>query len=117
MTKEKRSDLINRPDKWTANTEIDFGGGLYGYRVTGSKTVAADTYDQVNITVSGSPIISSYGGYYKTDAGYPLAFPYVDAPSNVVSIIFTDTNHIYIGIRSNRARTNQPYDIWVKYTK
>lgn len=120
----KNSLLLTRPDLWTPGTEYDFGGGLYGYRKTGTITVAANTeYNITPIIPSTSTAkIISYGGWVtynnNTDAQMQLGYNQAQSAGDSYSAAFyVNSNGISLTSCTTVARTNAPYDVWVTYTK
>lgn len=109
--------LINRPDKWTANTEYSFGDGLYGYRAVGTITVAANTHTQIGINLGIKKIVDC-GGYWEDDQGYVFP-PNMKDEYGTLSYTFAYSNGVFYfwSLRHSVSRTDAPYDIWCLYTK
>jgi hypothetical protein len=107
---------INRPDLWAANVEINFGSGLYGQRFMGMLTIGAGGDDNTvfSNTASASKIVS-LGGYFFEGASN-CAVPFIIPQNPIYATIFVN-NGIHFTSKSNSARNNAPYDIWVTYTK
>lgn len=118
MISEKQSDLIYRPDKWTANTEIDFGGGLYGQRFTGTTTANANQESWKNLVSSGvNRIIESGGSWDKGTSDFiPVNNTFYGTAADS-TLYKSDIGKIILYTKSADARSASPYDIWVKYTK
>lgn len=119
----KNSLLLTRPDLWTPGTEYDFGGGLYGYRRTG--TIAASASTEYNITPfipsTTTAKIVSYGGWVAyNDNGNQMQLGYNQAQSagdSYSAALYVNNNGIALTSCTNNTRTNAPYDVWVTYTK
>jgi hypothetical protein len=120
---------MNYPNQWVAGQEYDFGNGLYGKRITGTITIAANTQSIVNVVASGATGIVDNGGYLtEGETGVPATVGVGQSllnssgttnMSSDVRLVNT-TGAINIASRSVNARngnTNSRYDVWVKYTK
>ena len=122
------SGLINYPNQWPANTEIYLGNGLYGKRITGTITAAADERATIAMQTGVTNVIS-YGGMWGTrDAdggamslvGATLTSPSGTAPQAYLSEIRLQSGSVVFYSVSSQARSggaNTRYDVWVKYTK
>jgi hypothetical protein len=114
--------LLLSPHKWTVGQEYVFGDGSYGQRFTGTVTAAANALNYVLIITSTLAVISQGGWVAPDNNGRKASLP----SSNVVSIsgdvrmecsIYAGTANAYLASKSNQARTDAPYDVWVRYTK
>ena len=130
----KNSLLLTRPDLWTENTEIDFGGGLYGYRATGNMpAIAANTNTvRVNLlaSLSGTSTIINYGGSVH---GYNSANKVVNVPVGqalprqneplavkaIAGLFVTGGAGMVLEINLGDlyTTTSNTYDIWFTYKK
>lgn len=117
--------LINYPNKWTANTEIDLGNGLYGKRCTGTITIAANTRAEVYLTGVSQTTgrIFACGGSWDRGDGN-INFNVVGSMLTATgvtnlraSMILQNLYSILFYSTSDMARTDASYDIWVIYTK
>lgn len=117
MISEKQSDLIYRPDKWTANTEIDFGGGLYGQRFTGTITRNVDTDLYLTLLNGSVSHIIESGGWWNKGTGDDFPTTSMFYSEYCQSCIYREGQKIMFYSKSHDSRTNSAYDIWVKYTK
>jgi hypothetical protein len=108
--------LIDRPDTWPVNQEIDFGGGLKGRRMTGSITTTT-TPNTDAIIATGLPtnmVLESYEGVFGANtplpwfgasySGVPTTAFVVGMSSGQVAIRYTDT-----------AAHTLSYDVRIKY--
>jgi len=115
------TDLINYPNLWAVNVELDFGNGVFGRRFKGAITAAANVVSAIVLFTQLQIDIFDSGGYCFVTA----------ATKYFVNAIYIDGNTIYflnlnynintgqLGLqsRSVSSRTNAPYDIWILYTK
>lgn len=130
----KNSLLLTRPDMWEPNTEIDFGGGLYGQRFTGNMPTIAAGKAVARIfqyTISSSASIVSYGGHItgKNASGTRV----VITPNSVrraqrdgvslamgwTAVLILD-NILLMNAGSysdDYFTTSDTYDVWVTYKK
>ena len=117
--------MISRPDLWATNTEIAFGDGLYGYRKTGTLTVAARTRSITNI-VNNVDTIVGCGGWWtarnnlikmSVTGAWVIATGVPDIAMASCIDIDLNTNYIRLVTSDEQARTDAPYDVWVLYTK
>ncbi|MDR2889670.1 MAG: collagen-like protein [Lachnospiraceae bacterium] len=118
------ASLIIRPDLWVSGTEYNFGNGLYGRRFTGTITQAVKTQNTITLANLGaSGRTSAYGGWWHTGS---VCFNLSDfngvTQHSRMMVILANANGFNIGdlllcTTSEMARTNCPYDVWVKYTK
>lgn len=116
---------ISFPNTWPENTEVYFGNGLYGKRITGSVTLVAGTRQDIIITsgISSSGKIISQGGTIKTPTDWecPVPWSYNGLSTVYEAAVFTlhsgNTHNLYIYTSdANNAGANT-YDIWCTYTK
>jgi hypothetical protein len=120
--------LMKRPHLWTVNAEIDFGGGLYGIRKTGSITVSANTDVGVALLTATAPLlISVVGGWWCKGGGnlqkyhimYTLGSTTLGAWDH--SLLGSVGNEIRWGSRTRWARTagnaDSAYDIAFTYVR
>lgn len=111
------------PNTWTANTEISFGNGLYGYRAVGTITASAGTRATTGIVSGATGDLVNYGGYWTCNNGnWKIGIginPYGSGQANFnqASVLYKSSSVIYMHTLDNNARTDAPYDIWVTYTK
>ena len=130
----KNSLLLTRPDLWTENTEIDFGGGLYGYRATGNMPAIAANANTVRVTLfgslSGTSTIINYGGSVH---GYNSSNKVVNVPvgqalprqnealavKSIAGLFVTGGAGIVLEINMGDLYTTtaNTYDIWFTYKK
>jgi predicted porin len=114
-------NLVNRPDLWEIGVEYDFEDGLFGQRFKGVINANINTAADTLLNVSDVSSIIDFGGHYSNGAGINLCF--CSTYFNGTNI--TETSGIYIDqgvihfwtLRNANIRVNEPYDIWVKYTK
>jgi hypothetical protein len=130
-TKEEVDALLDiaRPDLWPMDTEIDFGGGMYGYRKYGYfGDVAAGTNKTVNLGTGKR--IMDYGGCWITGTGgftETIGCRSVDSRENlshaVSDIVHNgDINTLAVILFTSRSPLERladlhNYDVWVTYTK
>lgn len=120
----KNSLLLSRPDLWTPNTEIDFGGGLYGCRYQGTITKTFNIPARVNLRPAGStPIhLVNWGGEYELDSSTHETFACGSTRTtlnyqNGIDNMSPNGGEVNFCSTSGAARTNSPYDVWLLYTK
>jgi hypothetical protein len=116
------ADLRNRPDLWTPNTEVDLGGGEFGWLATGTLSGAPNTIQSVYINAIGISRIVDKGGEWN----------YIDGQNSQIdlgglhttggtvmlsSCLIRNPNHLSIETFSTWIRTSQPYWFWVIYRK
>jgi hypothetical protein len=122
-----------RPDLWPVDTEIDFGGGLYGQRFTG--TITGSAYAGLNTELMPSGSVSrpvNSGGWWDSNrtatAGYQryiavgqgyAVYGGSGTTGHVFTCVVSVTEDFALNMHtvSSADRTNAPYDIWVTYTK
>ena len=112
--------LINRPDLWTPGTEYDFGGGLYGQRVTGTITVAANTASNITLftATAGAKLVDCGGNLVYNSNGDFMQLGYNQDTSYRSGLYgYVANGEFKLHSQTSGARTNAPYDIWVTYTK
>jgi hypothetical protein len=95
---------IDKPNTWAVGTEYDFGDGLYGQRLSGTKNISS---------------MSGEGMFY---AELTIGATYTIVGTAVISaghFLFTSPsfNAGNIALCSSASRTNLAYDVWVTYTK
>jgi hypothetical protein len=124
-----QTELINFPNQWVADQEYDFGNGLYGKRIAGTITVAANTQNILPVVASGvTSIVDSGGCIGEGDTATPaiasVGHNVVTSSGTVVLSsdvrLVNSTGALNIASRSANTRSNNPnsrYDIWVRYTK
>ena len=113
---------INKPNTWTAGTEYDFGDGVYGKRFTGTITASANTFTTINLLPASSPAIDiiDWGGqfYYANNQTMPIGTTWsTNNYNHGIDNMTRSGNGLNFGSSCGSARTNQPYDIWMTYTK
>jgi hypothetical protein len=103
-------ELINRPDKWVAGTEYDFGDGLYGQRFTGSYniTTAGVAYQE---TIINNARLIDWNGWTGISHG---SFSNLNA--NRVAGLIGGTTYISLYVGHSEIGTRS-YDFWIKYVK
>lgn len=124
------TNQLNRPDRWTANTEINFGNGLYGVRATGTFTATSSGqafYRDIVASGAANYKIFSYGGCMKihNSSGSVLTRTGVSWSSSLnklISIMSFDigaSNNLRWGaiFAGDYATATDTYDVWVTYTK
>jgi hypothetical protein len=120
--------LVDRPDQWPGDgTEINFGGGLYGVRKTGTVTVAANIGISATIidNLSGTIKILTGGGQWywgSQEPAYRLGIPGMRFNSNLTpgyssQIECFNNSRLLLYSTAYLSRTNAPFDVWVLYTK
>jgi hypothetical protein len=116
---------INRPDKWPANTELDFGDGLLGQHFVGAYTMAAvKTPVRAVIWDSPSPRISQlfqYGGWVEDAAGRMLTLGSSEIVSyGSVSFDRVASNELLLMINlaaNSTSGATAPYNVWATYKR
>jgi hypothetical protein len=110
--------LLTRPDTWPVGMEINFSGGLFGRRCTGTITAAANASVETVAfnNINGKAV--SFGGWLFDASSY-LAMPYANPASGTkCGILFRSTTlDCRIISQSGASRTDAPYDVWITYTK
>ena len=106
-------DLSQHPEFWADNTEIDFGYGLYGKKVTGS--LSSTTTRQYAVLITGANKIIKWGGYYDL-GGTQLQLPWVDeGTANTVNFL-NNSNGAQLAYKTSSSQTIS-YEVWILYTK
>jgi len=120
------SNLINYPNLWPENVEIDFGNGLFGTCRRGTITVADGAVFSYRL-VLGSVRHMASGGWINNNTfaangsnpiGYPIqsAIGYIGSSS--IDMGAPDgTNLNFMSVRFGVPRVNTPYFVWALYTK
>ena len=124
-------DPASRPNTWPENTEIDLGGGLYGYRATGNMPEIAigggGTIFQISF--SFQPLLCDIGGNYEIYNNnnsraiirpYGVSFSIDGTISSEICLIVQGDNLVVCFVKLNtpmKSTTLQTYDIWFTYTK
>jgi hypothetical protein len=107
---------INRPDKWVANTELDFGGGLYGYRKTGTITTTAGNWTALSLGISGSQIPIASGGWVGDISNRKIPVGSASDSYGYVSIVgralADEALALSVKMLASQS-TSSPYDVWV----
>jgi hypothetical protein len=109
---------INRPDKWIANTELDFGGGLYGYLRTGSMSNGARTPWGISATKiwSGNLFMATTAGFIST----PVQSGGDGADDTIVARGYVDIRGNQLGwgtLASSSGVVGKGEFAWVLYSK
>jgi hypothetical protein len=114
------NSLRNRPDLWTPNTEIDLGGGEFGYLISKSDVTAApNTHNEQFFAVS-APItrIVEVGGEWEFSTGTFMTYGGISTASARISAnVSREINRIIFYSHSDAQRTNASVWIWVIYRK
>ena len=121
-------DPVVRPNTWTANTEIDLGGGLYGYRATGNMPeITANSsvsFTIANVVTSrfvscGGNINYTLGGSSRHYPAFVCRYGTDNALQINSSILDTSTDvKMLITCGANASTTtSNTYDVWFTYTK
>jgi hypothetical protein len=101
---------INKPNTWTANTTIDFGNNLFGFRRTGNITPSGGSAT-INLTMQSGASVLSVGGWIGSAARRLVPY-YLTADDNAS---FThSSNSLDVIVRSS---ASAPYDVWVLYSR
>jgi hypothetical protein len=116
--------LVNSPHLWEVGTEYDFGDGSYGRRTTGAITAAANIRNDTVLFSGVNKYIDS-GGWFswsgtgETNSTINLNSTFGNnmATLHIISGLHFSGNVLNFVTISYAARTNSPYDIWVRYTK
>ena len=108
--------LINSPHLWEIGREYEFCDGTFGQRFTGTITIAANTDHTVNFDLGATRIVTSGGYFFNTRWRWEIG--HYQTP-NVFSRVLMDAQNGFASFmsRHDAARTNAPYDIWIRYTK
>jgi hypothetical protein len=106
---------INRPDKWTAGIEYDFGNNLYGMRKEGTISVTAGGSTQIGFGSSATKFIDGNGEYQR---GADTVWHSVNGtvPGGFTSMLFRQGNIRWV-LNCDYAITDAPYNVWVTYRK
>jgi hypothetical protein len=110
---------INRPDKWPANTELNFSGGLYGYLKTGTLTNGSRAEWGITATKiwSGSLFMATSTGFIST----PVQAGNASADESITTRGYVDirnTNQLGWGTTSGSSSyVGKGEFAWVLYTK
>ena len=122
----ENSLLLNRPDLWVAGTEYHFGGGLYGYRKTGT-TNATYPVNNVDLLLPSSvttayKLVNQGGSVVWNNGSWSASIPYNNP--NYPGIAFPwfsyGNNALYLYLQygsSSGASQRVDYDVWVTYKK
>lgn len=116
-TLHSASSLILRPDLWDANTEIDFGNGLYGQRFTGTITANASAGNTIHLYATDIRIYQFGGWVQYNNMGGTMQLAYNENSGYAFSFYSTPSGGLSFFSLSTSARTNAPYDIWCTYHK
>lgn len=117
---------INFPNTWPKNTEIFFGNGLYGYRLTGSKALTSGTREDINFgNISSTTKIINQGGNIITPNNWgfaiPMSFNLTSEVPRIESFIYPQYNSskfiLYMIVNNASYEGTYTYDVWVTYTK
>jgi hypothetical protein len=125
---------LNRPDLWPLNTEIDFGGGLFGQHKAGTFTDTAERAVNrvVMLTLTGAQVapestfrLVDFGGNWQPNASMAMAEPvrgtntYPESSIAQWSNFWVDMDNKWVAFRSwtLSARTGCTYDVWFTYKK
>lgn len=138
------AELMMKPNLWTPNTEIDFGDGVYGYRMKGDSlyndiqthntTIGGNTYNQTKFTgIQNVTGILNFGGSYNPGSlgnfrhlvpvGSTTCLGGASQAQSALPAIAQDNAELfwhsgYGGSCDGIGNTEpSPYDLWVIYTK
>jgi len=106
--------LVNSPHLWAVGTEYSFGDGTYGRRYTGTTTGNAAT--RVDNALTPNPAINRIiqsGGEWSYD-NYNYMTLYTAIPGYSSGLY---RGNLIFSTLSSSARSNAPFDIWIRYTK
>ena len=125
----KNSLLLSRPDLWDVGKEYDFGGGLYGIRVSGSVTLTANSQYNLNVVNVGSAgKFVNCGGYWQASISssnpykYPLVAMWGANPVTNIQVTcpwISDNDHnLKVAFMATQGQEgSHAYDFWFTYTK
>lgn len=113
--------LVNSPHLWEVGEEYAFADGSFGRRFTGAITASAKasvTTDLMPVTPDFVSIIS-VGGFWYRAPGFKVSIPSGGLSESAGSRIQLggDNSTFNLVTICSGARTNMPYDVWVRYTK
>jgi hypothetical protein len=127
------SSLIIRPDLWTPYVVSDtgaitagqvhnFGNGLYGMRIKGEITVAANiAITTLFPNIGANSLIVDNGGWYSNGNNLLLLGNASNSTSNTVynhsRLVFTSNGDLDLRTLTSHTRSKAPFDIWIKFTK
>jgi hypothetical protein len=109
---------INRPDKWNAGIEYDFGGGLYGRRQTGSVALAAGmVLDTIIVSNFGiNPFVSTGGLIQHVNQNFGAFGCIYGEGALYFSSLYVANSSLVLSLRDPQSGTAY-YDVWVTYRK
>ena len=114
----------NNPNTWSIGVEIDFGDGTFGRRYTGTISAAINTlHNQVLFNTPRINIVNVGGQlqYWTAESNFPIGASLGTTTGTLThfSAIFWSAGDNTVTLRSQSAsaRTNAPYDVWIRYTK
>jgi len=106
------------PHLWETNTEIDFGDGSFGRRFTG--TIAAQTSmdNELLFPLQGIAFfLVDSGGWFYYGGKYRMTANAYGSSSLYSFLRFEGGIGLWFHSQCSNVRTNDPYDIWIIYTK
>jgi hypothetical protein len=113
---------INRPDKWPANTELDFGDRLLGQHFVGTYTMAAPgvAVRKViwNVPTPNISQLIQYGGYIKDRDGRIITLTASETVSYGSAGLYrlaSDELTLMITIFGSTSGSTAAYDVWATY--
>ena len=114
-------DLMNSPHLWEPDVEYEFEDGSCGRRFTGEITAAAAA-EHVKVVSSDTlsiAIIDTGGGwsYDNSNGNFPLNGTMVSGTGLSSMLYYNSAYGFALVTRHGSARTNEPYDVWVRYLK
>ena len=114
--------LVMSPHLWEPGKEYIFEDGSFGQRFTGTITAAANAQaiTVVNANI-GDVNISNVGGWWQPGTVFPIWRDTIghtyENYASFVTLKDSGNLGLHIMTKSAVARTNAPYDIWVRYIK
>jgi len=99
-----------------------FEDASYGQRFVGTITAAANEMKATWLANLSNFRIIDQGGWYQDLAGASdwhafIGQHYNHSPTTLFSYLEARTGYVNFSSKSSVARTNSPYDIWIRYLK
>jgi hypothetical protein len=106
-----------RPDLWPVGVEIDFGGGLFGRRLTGTSTSTGSrtAIGIFNYKPTSFKFVNCGGGMALSNNDPDYIYQQSFGSSDII-ISQDNTYGVVLDIPGGN-RTNAPYDVWITYSK
>jgi len=110
--------LLTSPHLWEPGIEYDFGDGTFGQRFVGGITTGTSMYNEALFSgMLEHWYIMVSDGWFHYGGKYRIPINAYISTSLYSFLRFEDGIGLWFHSQCGNVRTNDPYDIWVRYLK